>query len=239
MDRLSGQYCQTRHGTDDQQVSDVSLAGFRDASQAFLPARGVLARHEAEPGRKVSLAFEAVHRWSKATDDQRGLWPDARHRLPSTRCIICPGKKPDFCRFRFDPRCLPRYLFKQIKALLAHQRGQVADRICEDSFNPPEVRDTVGLFVRLVIHGADIQDRDGVPQVLASIPRTYPRLRHIFADGGYSGSKLRGTIEKIGRWTIQIVKRSDNAIGFELIPRRWVVERTFAWLGCCRRMAKD
>ena len=60
-----------------------------------------------------------------------------------------------------------------------------------------------------------------------------------FADGGYGGPKLRGAIEKIGRWTIQIVKRSDTAIGFELIPRRWVVERTFAWLGRCRRMAKD
>ena len=128
--------------TDDQQISVVSLAGFRDASQAFLPARGVLARHEAEPGRKVSPALEAVHRWSKTADGQRGLWPHARHRLQSTRCIICPGKRPGFCRFRFDPRCLLRYLFKQIMALLAHQRGQVASRICEDSFDPPEVRDT-------------------------------------------------------------------------------------------------
>ena len=60
-----------------------------------------------------------------------------------------------------------------------------------------------------------------------------------FADGGYAGPKLRGAIEKIGRWTIQIVKRSDTAVGFELIPRRWVVERTFAWPERCRRMAKD
>ena len=101
------------------------------------------------------------------------------------------------------------------------------------------VTDTVGLLVGVVIHGADIQDRDGAPEVLASIAKTYPLLRHIFADGGYGGPKLRGAIEKIGRWTIQIVKRSDTAIGFEVIPRRWVVERTFAWLGRCRRMAKD
>ena len=115
------------------------------------------------------------------------------------------------------------------------------------------VTDTVGLLVGLVVHGADIQDRDGrigmagsgwqdrdgAPEVLASIAKTYPLLRHIFADGGYGGPKLRGAIEKIGRWTIQIVKRSDTAIGFEIIPRRWVVERTFAWLGRCRRMAKD
>jgi transposase len=101
------------------------------------------------------------------------------------------------------------------------------------------VTDTVGLLVGVVVHGADIQDRDGAPEVLASIAKTYPLLRHIFADGGYGGPKLRGAIEKIGRWTIQIVKRSDTAIGFEVIPRRWVVERTFAWLGRCRRMAKD
>ena len=58
-------------------------------------------------------------------------------------------------------------------------------------------------------------------------------------DGGYAGPKLRGALEKIGRWTLQIVKRSDTAQGFEVIPRRWVVERTFAWLGRCRRIAKD
>ena len=64
-------------------------------------------------------------------------------------------------------------------------------------------------------------------------------VRHVFADGGYSGPKLRRKLEKIGCWTMEIVKRSDKAIGFEVIPRRWVVERTFAWLGRCRRLAKD
>ena len=101
------------------------------------------------------------------------------------------------------------------------------------------VTDTVGFLVGLVVHGADVQDRNGAPEVLKSIAATYPLLRHIFADGGYGGPKLRGALEKIGRWTIQIVKRSDTATGFEVIPRRWVVERTFAWLGRCRRMAKD
>jgi transposase len=100
------------------------------------------------------------------------------------------------------------------------------------------VTDTVGFLVGLVVHGADVQDRYGAPEVLKSIAATYPLLRHIFADGGYGGPKLRGALEKIGRWTIQTVKRSDTAAGFEVIPRRWVVERTFAWLGRCRRMAK-
>jgi len=58
-------------------------------------------------------------------------------------------------------------------------------------------------------------------------------------DGGYAGPKLREALIGIGQWTIEIVKRSDGAKGFEVLPRRWVVERTFAWLGRCRRLAKD
>lgn len=101
------------------------------------------------------------------------------------------------------------------------------------------VTDTLGLLVGLAIHGADIQDRDGAPGVLQSIRSNYPWLRHIFADGGYGGPKLKGALEKIGRWTMEIVKRSNGAKGFEVLPRRWVIERTFAWLGRCRRLAKD
>ena len=89
------------------------------------------------------------------------------------------------------------------------------------------------------MHEANIQDRDGAPCVLAAIRSRYPWLRHIFADGGYAGEKLRTALKRIGEWTIEIIKRSDTAKGFEVLPRRWVVERTFAWLGRCRRLAKD
>ena len=101
------------------------------------------------------------------------------------------------------------------------------------------VTGTDGNLVHVVIHIADVQDRDGAPLVLAEIIHRHPWLRHVFADGGYAGDKLRQALRKIGKWTVEIIKRSDHAKGFEVLPRRWVVERTFAWLGRNRRLAKD
>lgn len=101
------------------------------------------------------------------------------------------------------------------------------------------VTDTLGLMLFVVIHAADVQDRDGAPDLLKAVRHRYPWMRHIFADGGYVGDKLRTALKSHGAWRIEIIRRSDAVKGFQVLPRRWVVERTFAWLGRCRRLAKD
>ena len=91
-----------------------------------------------------------------------------------------------------------------------------------------------------IVHPADIQDRDGGALVLATLFGLFPFLRKLFADGGYQGKKFHAAQAKaLPHLRTEIVKRSDVSRGFEVLPRRWVVERTFAWLGRCRRLAKD
>jgi len=87
------------------------------------------------------------------------------------------------------------------------------------------------------VHPADIQDRDGGVLVLPTLFGMCPFLEKLFADGGYQGQKAAAKV--LPNLKIEIVKRSDRAKGFEVLQRRWVVERTFAWLNRCRRLAKD
>ena len=102
--------------------------------------------------------------------------------------------------------------------------------------------DTLGLILAVVVHPADVQDRDGAKLVLGLIRGRFSRLRLIWADGGYAGQLVewvRAPAAARDRLRLEIVKRSDDATGSRSLPRRWVVERTFAWLGRCRRLSKD
>ena len=98
--------------------------------------------------------------------------------------------------------------------------------------------DTLGLLLNVVVHPADVQDRDGAFHLLRRARRLFPFIEHIFADGGYAGRKMALTVWRTGAWRLQIVKRSDVA-GFEVLPKRWIVERTFAWISRNRRLARD
>ena len=98
--------------------------------------------------------------------------------------------------------------------------------------------DTAGNLLDALVHSADIQDRDGAPDLIERCRDAYPSLSRFFADGGYARQKLQNAIAHLDRLAIEIVKRSDTR-RFVILPRRWVVERTIAWLNRCRRLAKD
>lgn len=98
--------------------------------------------------------------------------------------------------------------------------------------------DTLGLIWGVVVHTAGIQDRDGAKWVLAKVANQLPRLKRIWADGGYAG-QLIDWVEQSCGWVLDIVKRNADACGFEVLPKRWIVERTFAWFGWYRRLSKD
>lgn len=101
--------------------------------------------------------------------------------------------------------------------------------------------DTLGLVLLCQVHTADVQDRDGAKLLLEGLEKAFGWISLIWADGGYAG-KLVGWVRGLNRHRkmgLEIVKRSDDAKGFEVLPRRWVVERTFGWLVLQRRLCRD
>lgn len=98
--------------------------------------------------------------------------------------------------------------------------------------------DTLGLLIMVVVHAADIQDRDGGLLVFKRLKNALCKLRLIWADGGYCGRFIFKVKILYGR-RIEIVKRSDDVTGFKVLPKRWIVERTFAWIVNFRRHSKD
>jgi len=101
------------------------------------------------------------------------------------------------------------------------------------------VTDTRGSLLAVQVHAANIQDNHGAVPLLKHIGLVFPNLRHIFADRVYRGQKLLDAIAEFGEWTIEIVTRSQSLGTFKAEPKRWVIERTLAWLNRCRRLSKD
>ena len=98
--------------------------------------------------------------------------------------------------------------------------------------------DTIGLVLAVVVHAASLQDRDGAKLVFEKVKGKFSRLRLIWADGAYAGQLVEWVKNACG-WLLEIVKRNQGATGFQLLPRRWVVERTFGWFGRYRRLSRD
>jgi len=98
--------------------------------------------------------------------------------------------------------------------------------------------DTLGLILGVGVTGADTPERDGGEDVLIDIKGLYHRLKKLWADGGYTGEEFAKIAKRLGR-EIEIIKRSDDVTGFEVLPKRWIVERTFGWFSKYRRLSKD
>ncbi|MGH3602547.1 MAG: IS5 family transposase [Pseudonocardiaceae bacterium] len=98
--------------------------------------------------------------------------------------------------------------------------------------------DTLGLLLAVVVTAASIQDRDGAHRLLITLRARFSTVTHAWADGGYAG-RLPTWAKKVLSLTVEVVKRTDNIAGFRVLPRRWVVERTFGWISKHRRCVRD
>lgn len=95
------------------------------------------------------------------------------------------------------------------------------------------------MMVALCVTPASFLDRDVIAPLLREVRKMFPSLKHAIADGGYQGAATAAAVRTQAKIPLEIVKRTDKATGFKVLPKRWIVERSFGWLGRCRRLAKD
>jgi transposase len=98
--------------------------------------------------------------------------------------------------------------------------------------------DTLGMLLAVIVHPADVQDRDGAEPLLRQARRLFPFIERLIGDAGYQGPKMAAAVARTGTWTIEIVRRCDRH-RFVVLPKRWIAERTIGWISRNRRLARD
>jgi len=177
--------------------------------------------HDLPPWEKVYYYF------SHWRDD--GTWERINHEL-RIEVRVSIGKDPEPSAAILDSQSVKATEMSQLRGYDAGRKIKGLKRHL--------LVDTLGLILIVMVLTAGQQDRDGARVVLTKMQGRLPRLKKIWADGGYAG-KLVDWVKDLCGWVLEIVKRSDTAQGFEVIPHRWIVERTFGWLNRARRLSKD
>ena len=175
-----------------------------------------------------STVFDYFAAWRKS-----GLWEELNHRL-GQKVRVAQGRKPS-----------PSAAILDRQSVKAAEQGGAAIGCDAGKKIGGRKRhilvDTLGMLLGVCVTSASVQDRDGALTLLSGLCLLFGRLQIIWADGGYLGALVEWVkgLRPFGRLHLDIVRRSDDARGFQLVRKRWIVERTFSWLDKSRRLSRD
>jgi transposase len=171
-------------------------------------------------------AYDVLDRW------QESGATEAMHGELRRQCRIAAGRTPGPSAAIIDSQSV-----KAAETVGKHSRGFDAGKKINGRKRHIAV-DTIGLLLTVLITAAAVQDRDAAKPLLWNLRRAFPAVKLAWADGGYAG-KLVTWAKKALKLTLEIVRRPDDLHTFQVLPRRWVVERTLAWITRCRRTVRD